>query len=227
MTEEANEETKSPFDFSDPSERVAEIVGSGHDPGDESDHADREEATAEEPKAEEPVTQPAKDPEPSEEVDSIRSKMKQVSEYLDEDLATVVNSLVDEIDRLKSERQNASDAAKVDDLVSSLGDEWQPVLRDKENRAKLNTAIQVIKTGYKRSNLPVPDEQEIVQKALRAEFGDVKDSIEQEATEAKVEARKSQMIARASGRRTDSMSPKESAMKAVHEIMAKRGLYNR
>jgi|TARA_R100000084_G_C4619635_1_gene132459 hypothetical protein len=219
MTEEQNEETqKSPYDFRDPSEMVREIVSGDDekspesDPGDESDHEEKEQdQTVEEPKSN--VEEPS-------------VGMKSLNDYLDEDLAGVVSSLVKKIDRLESEKRNASTAAKVDDLVNSLGDEWQPVFRDKENRAKLNTAIQVIKTGYERSNVPVPDEQEIVEKALRAEFGGVKETIEQEATQAKVSARKSQMISRASGRRTDSLSPKESALRAVHKIMTERGIYN-
>lgn len=220
MTEESNEETaKNPYDWSDPSEKVREIITGGEEPAEAPSDA---EASTEEAEAAAPEA--AEEPKPNVEAPSIG--MKSLSDYLDEDLAGVVSSLVKEIESLKSERQRVSDAAKVDDLVSSLGEEWQPVFRDKGNRAKLNTAIQVIKTGYKRSNLPVPDEQEIVQKALRAEFGDVKESIEQEATAAKIESRKSQMISRASGRRTDSLSPKESAMREVHKIMAQRGLYN-
>ena len=219
MTEQASEETpKDPYDFRDPSEAVREIVSGdeapspGSDPGDESDHEEKNQ------------TRPEETPKPSVEEPSVG--MKSLGDYLDEDLAGVVSSLVKKIDRLESEKRDASNAAKVDDLVNSLGEDWQPVFRDKENRAKLSTAIQVIKTGYERSNVPVPDEQEIVEKALRAEFGDVKQTIEQEATEAKVEARKSQMISRASGRRTDSLSPKESALREVHKIMAQRGLYN-
>tara|TARA_R100000654_G_scaffold19900_1_gene40389 strand:+ start:3487 stop:4155 length:669 start_codon:yes stop_codon:yes gene_type:complete len=221
MTEENNENNeKSPYDFQDPSEKMAEIIAEGspepfsdNDPGDESDHETKQ-APAEAEPAPEQVSEPSV------------SSMKKIGDYLDEDLAGVVSNLVQEIDRLKSERQTVSQAAKVDELVSSLGDEWQPVFRDKSNRAKLKTAIDVMTQGYKRSNVPLPDEGELIQKALRMEFGGVKETIEQEATEAKVEDRKSQMISRASGRRTDSLSPKESALRAVHKIMAERGIYN-
>ena len=221
MTEENNENNeRNPYDFKDPSEQMAEIIAEGTsepstdgDPGDESDHETKQ-APAEAEPAPEQVSEPSV------------SSMKKIGDYLDEDLAGVVSNLVQEIDRLKSERQTVSQAAKVDELVSSLGDEWQPVFRDKSNRAKLKTAIDVMTQGYKRSNIPLPDEGELVQKALRMEFGGVKETIEQEATEAKVEDRKSQMISRASGRRTDSLSPKESALRAVHKIMAERGIYN-
>jgi len=223
MTEQNNEENENkPFDITDPSERVREIISgdteqSGHDPGDESDHENKSPETS--------IDEAPASPEPKAEEKPAIS-MKSMTDYLDEDLAGVVSNLVKEIDRLKSETTKVSQSAKVDELVSSLGDEWQPVFRDKANRAKLDTAIQVLKTGYQQSGVTVPSEGDIVQKALRAEFGEVKQSIEQENTEAKVAERKSQMIARASGRRSDSLSPKESALKSVHKIMVERGLYN-
>ena len=223
MTDQNHEDNQArPFDITDPSERVREIVSgsaddTGHDPGDESDHEIK--------KTETPVDEAPASPEPkAEEKPAIN--MKSMTDYLDEDLAGVVSNLVKEIDRLKSETHKVSQSAKVDELVSSLSDEWQPVFRDKANRAKLDTAIQVMKTGYQQSGITAPSDSDIVQKALRAEFGEVKQSIEQENTEAKVAERKSQMIARASGRRSDSLSPKESALKSVHKIMVERGLYN-
>jgi len=216
MTEQNNEEpARNPFDFRDPSERVREIVNSGndgHDPGDESDH--------------QPVTAEGSSPNAEPEPAPLPVGMKALTDYLDEDLAGVVSSLVREIESLKAEKATASSAAKVEDLVNALGDEWQPVFRDKANRAKLNTAMKVMKAGYERSNLTVPDEQEILSKVLRSEFGEIKESIEQEAVNNKVAERKSQMIARASGRRTDSLTPKESAMKSVHQMMVERGLYS-
>jgi hypothetical protein len=118
------------------------------------------------------------------------------------------------------------ESAKVDDLVSSLGDEWAPVFKDKANREKLQTAITVMKVGYAQSKIPAPDEQEIIQKALRSEFADIKSNIERDGVQSKIDDRKSQMISRASGRRSDSLSPKESAMRSVHKMMTDRGLYS-
>lgn len=215
MTEENNE--NKPFEPRDPSEDMKRILADGndgHDPGDE--HKDSEPAVAE--KTEQPVAS-AETPKPPVE-------MKSVDDYIDEDLASVVSKLMVEINSLKTEKRNQEGSAKVDDLVSNLGDDWAPVFKDKANRAKLETAIGVLRVGYERSNVPVPDEQEIVQKALRSEFADIKSNIEREEVQSKVDERKSQMISRASGRRSDSLSPKESAMKSVHQIMVDRGLYN-
>ena len=226
MTEENNEKPeKSPYDFKDPSQRMKEII-SGDDSSDaEVDAVDTTEDQTEQ--TPEPVVERSPDPKPSAaDDDDDAIGMKSVEDYIDEDLASVVARLTKEIRSLKQERQESSNAAKVDLLVDSLGDEWQPVFRDKANREKLNVAMKVIKTGYERSNLTVPDEREILSKALRAEFGEVKTSIEQEETQNKIDKRRSQMIARGSGRRTDSLSPKESAMRSVHKIMIDRGLYN-
>tara|TARA_R110000751_G_scaffold13840_4_gene45897 strand:+ start:1111 stop:1767 length:657 start_codon:yes stop_codon:yes gene_type:complete len=215
------EETPEKFEIRDPSERYNEIVNGtpeddgGHDSGDE-----HKEATAEEPKAEGTVeipTDPAIQPE---------SSMKPVGDYIDEDLASVVTRLVGEISHLKSEKAQRGESAKVDDLVSNLGDEWAPVFKDKANREKLQTAITVMKVGYAQSKIPAPDEQEIIQKALRSEFADIKTNIERDGVQLKIDDRKSQMISRASGRRSDSLSPKESAMRSVHKMMTDRGLYS-
>jgi len=215
MTEENN--TGERFEPQDPSEQMKRILSDGdggHDPGDE--HKDPEPPA--EVKDEQPKTE-AETPKPSVE-------MKSVDDYIDEDLASVVSKLMVEINSLKSAKRQQEGTAKVDDLVSSLGDDWAPVFKDKANRAKLETAIGVLRVGYERSNVPVPDEQEIIQKALRSEFADIKSGIEKEEVQSKVDDRRSQMISRASGRRSDSLSPKESAMKSVHQIMVDRGLYN-
>ena len=220
MTEQEPE--KKPFEIKDPSERFKEIVADipvdnsgGHDSGDE--HKD---VNADEDKTTEPVVStPAPTPQPD-------SLMKSVDEYIDEDLASVVTKLVGEINALKSEKADRGASAKVDDLVTNLGEEWAPVFQDKANREKLKAAISILKVGYERSNVPVPDEQEIIQKALRSEFADLKTNIEREGIQSKIDDRKSQMISRASGRRSDSLSPKETAMRSVHKLMIDRGLYN-
>tara|TARA_R110000868_G_scaffold37036_2_gene131055 strand:+ start:3729 stop:4394 length:666 start_codon:yes stop_codon:yes gene_type:complete len=220
MTEQEPE--KKPFEIKDPSERFKEIVADipvdnsgGHDSGDE--HKD---VKADEDKTTEPVVStPAPTPQPD-------SLMKSVDEYIDEDLASVVTKLVGEINALKSEKADRGASAKVDDLVTNLGEEWAPVFQDKANREKLKAAISILKVGYERSNVPVPDEQEIIQKALRSEFADLKTNIEREGIQSKIDDRKSQMISRASGRRSDSLSPKETAMRSVHKLMIDRGLYN-
>ena len=107
-----------------------------------------------------------------------------------------------------------------------MGEEWSPVFEEKENRERLHTAVSVLRKGYEQSNISVPDEQELIQKALRSEFADVKETIEQERVEEKVQARESQMISRASGRQGRDLSPKESAMRSVHKLMIDRGLYS-
>ena len=215
MTEESKE--NQPYEPQDPSEQMKRILADGnegHDPGDE--HTD----------SPAPVEEKAEEGAPSNGEKPPSIEMKSVNDYIDEDLAGVVNRLMVEINSLKSEKRKQDSSAKVDDLVSSLGDDWAPVFKDKANREKLETAIGVLRTGYERSNIPVPDEQEIVQKALRSEFAEVKSNIEREEVQSKVDERKSQMLSRASGRRSDSLSPKESAMKSVHQMMVDRGLYN-
>tara|TARA_X000001382_G_scaffold130796_1_gene126997 strand:+ start:5532 stop:6203 length:672 start_codon:yes stop_codon:yes gene_type:complete len=222
MTEEQKEQ---PYEIKDPSERFKEIVADltedpgGHDSGDEHKEVEAKEPEPEKVEAD-PVT-----PKPASDTDT-EITMKSVDQYIDEDLAAVVGRLQLEISQLQSEKKKQGDTAKIDDLVTSLGDEWDSVFKDKANREKLGTAISVMKAGYKQSNIPVPDEQEIVQKALRAEFADIKSNIERGEVQSKVDDRKSQMISRASGRRTDSLSPTESATRSVHKLMIDRGLYN-
>jgi len=224
MTE--NEENKR-FEIKDPSESFRELVSdidAGHDPGDEH----RDPPTPKEEVADPPV---AADPAPAPVAETSTTQadetaMKETNDYIDEDLASVVKSLVGEISRLKSQASQASQSKKADELVMGLSEEWAPVFKEKANRERLETAVSILRKGYEQSEIPVPDEQEIIQKALRSEFADVKENIEQEQVDTKVRARESQMISRASGRQGRELSPKESAQRSVHKLMIDRGLYN-
>jgi hypothetical protein len=218
MTEMSEEK---PYEPKDPSESFRELVkdidNGGHDSGDEHQEVPEvKDETAEVPSA--PEVDPPDPQEPS--------SMKSVGDYIDEDLAAVVKDLSAEITRLKSAATKQKTQSQSDQIIDGLGEDWASVFADSANREKLSTAIAVLRVGYEQSKIPVPDEQELVGKALRSEFADIKNNLDQEAVDQKVDKRKSQMISRGSGQRSASHTPKETAMRSVHKMMIDRGLYN-
>ena len=130
MTE--NEENKR-FEIKDPSESFRELVSdidAGHDPGDEH----RDPPTPKEEVADPPV---AADPAPAPVAETSTTQadetaMKETNDYIDEDLASVVKSLVGEISRLKSQASQASQSKKADELVMGLSEEWAPVFKERQ-----------------------------------------------------------------------------------------------
>jgi hypothetical protein len=149
------------------------------------------------------------------------------AEYLDEDLAKIVQSQQRQIaalvDRLSAAGISDPSVAAMDTVAEEFPDVFgQKGVRLSDDQAaardKLSEAIEMLRSGYARSGKTIPTHDKLVRMAMNVEFPDLSQSLERRQVKSK--ARDSQRLPRPTARTAD-LSPEERAVKKLREKMLK------
>jgi hypothetical protein len=237
--------TKSPYDWSEPEslDKMAEAVDNQDNTTDGDSPISEKTASESDSVGDNPeqLTEVAEGDKKPEEVKSESNTapepepdpMKAVDEYLDEELARVVQNMRQEISGLQSQLKVAERAAnevkavgRMDRLISMHGGEYAGVLKDSEAKAKVESAMKVLEAGFESTGQPVPNDAELFRRATRQEYGDsIVESQKQKFADS-VQKREDQIISRVSGHSPSLAGgkPEDRAALAVHRMMKDRGL---
>jgi hypothetical protein len=123
-----------------------------------------------------------------------------------------------------------------DNLVNSLPETYAEVFGKgarsdlKENskefgeRVRLNQAMSAIQRGRQVNGLPPLSTDQLFNRALRAEFGDIETKAIRQELNSKMETRQRQFTSRPTSRAGKQLAPETKAANRVQEFMAARGL---
>ena len=235
--EERNEPPRATFNLTDPYEKPLDMTASVEET------PDQEAETQPEPQVATPVVADNTDHSSTDEGDDetiplpIPVEMKEaLDDYIDEDLAASVKALVDKVASLESNLQQektktraaAKSAAAVDEFAgvwdSEIG-KYGEVLTGDDAKDRIRGAMDVLRAGYKASQIDLPADTTLFQKAVSSEYGaSMVEAREKEITE-QVEKRQTQFVSRAATTTPTRERPEATATKAVHRLMVDRGLY--
>ena len=174
--------------------------------------------------------------EDDETVPSIAVEMKEaLTDYIDEDLAANVKTLVEKVNSLESalqqERRKAKEvsrAVQTADKFSALWDsesgKFADVLADPSARSRVEDSFKILEAGYKTAGSALPAPADLFTKAVTSEFGaSMVEAREKEITE-RVSQRQSQFVSRANSGAQATERPEDRAARAVARMMADRGI---
>lgn len=243
----AVEAKKDPYDFVDPdsldkkyledtinSESDDVSLSDGETPAEEPDAAEPEAEPEPAPEAIEPEAEPEPDGETDEEPPAVAATelgMRKIEDYLDEELAGVVQTLKDQVvslrrqlDEFADRERKTADQKRSDDLIKSHAGEYSAFLEDQPAKDRVFNAMSVLKAGYEAVGQTAPDEATLLRRALRQEFGDSVVESQQKKISDSVKKRESQIISRGAANLRGEGSPADRAAQAVRRRMAEKGL---
>ena len=238
--EERNENKGPTFDLKDPYEKPLDT----YSPAEETDSQEApEEPEKTEPQVAAPVVPETTDNTSVDEGDDetipshIPIEMKEaLGDYIDEDLAANVRALVDKVASLETDLQKersrataakktAVEADKFAGIWDSENGKFGGVLSGDDAKDRIRGAMNVLRAGYKASQVDTPADTTLFEKAVSSEYGSsMVEAREKQITE-QVEKRQNQFVSRAATTAPVNQSPEETAAKAVHRLMVDRGLY--
>lgn len=149
------------------------------------------------------------------------------AEYLDEDLAKIVQTQQRQIsmllDRLNAAGISDPSVAAMDTVAEDFPDVFgaKGERRSAEQtaaREKLSDAIDMLRSSYSNRGKEVPPYEKLVRMAMNVEFPDLSQSLERR--QVKTKARDSQRLPRPTARTAD-LSPEERAVKKLREKLLK------
>jgi hypothetical protein len=169
-------------------------------------------------------------------IPSIPVEMKEsLSEYIDEDLAASVKSLIEKVTSLESalhtERRKTKAVSRASETADKFTGLWNTesvkfsgVLEDPSARSRVEQSFKVLEAGYKASGTAVPSMADLFNKAVTSEFGASMVAAREKEITDQMSKRQSQFVSRANSGAQAVERPEDRAARAVARIMADRGI---
>ena len=142
-----------------------------------------------------------------------------LTDYIDEDLAASVKTLVEKVNSLESalqqERRKAKEVIRENETSGRFSGLW-----DTES----GKFSEVLEAGYKASGAAVPELTDLFKRAVTSEFGTSMVEAREKQINDQVSRRQSQFVSRANSGAQASERPEDRAARAVARMMADRGI---
>jgi hypothetical protein len=158
-----------------------------------------------------------------------------LTDYIDEDLAASVKTLVEKVNSLESalqqERRKAKEVIRENETSGRFSGLWDTesgkfseVLADPSARSRVQESFAVLEAGYKASGAAVPELTDLFKRAVTSEFGTSMVEAREKQINDQVSRRQSQFVSRANSGAQASERPEDRAARAVARMMADRGI---
>lgn len=142
---------------------------------------------------------------------------------------TFYSDRIRELESKIAERKDAESLGGTSSFVKTLPAEWRSVFGSNEkpngdNIKKLEDAVQTIRAGYVARHKRVPADQDLMNMALSASFGDRQSEIARNQFTDKVANRANQIVSRPGTRTSPSANPRMRAAQGVADWFREKGL---